>query len=82
MAGGEGESDGVMGSVAGEILSDDGSYYGEIPGFEGIYANTTKLETCREELQEVLEEWLLLRISRHSPLPVVDGINLTIRKVA
>lgn len=65
-----------------EILPDDGSYYGEIPGFEGIYANTTKLEACREELQEVLEEWLLLRISRHLPLPPVDGINLNIKEVA
>ena len=22
-----------------EILSDDGTYYGEIPGFHGVYAN-------------------------------------------
>lgn len=65
-----------------EILSDDGSYYGEIPGFQGIYANGVTLEACREELQEVLEEWLLLRISQHLPLPQVDGIQLTIREVA
>ena len=58
-----------------EILPDDGSYYGEIPGFEGVYANTTQLEACRDELQEVLEEWLLLRISQHLPLPQVDDIN-------
>ena len=65
-----------------EILPDDGSYYGEIPGFEGVYANATQLEACREELQEVLEEWLLLRVSRHLPLPQVDGINLDIKEVA
>ena len=65
-----------------EILPDDGSYYGEIPGFEGIYANTIQLEACRDELQEVLEEWLLLRVSRHLPLPQVDGINLRIKEVA
>jgi predicted RNase H-like HicB family nuclease len=72
----------AMNNAHNEILPDDGSYYGEIPGFEGIYANTTKLEACREELQEVLEKWLLLRISQRLPLPVVNGINLTIRKVA
>ena len=33
-----------------EILPDDGTYYGEIPGFEGIYANAATLEACREEL--------------------------------
>ncbi len=48
-----------------EILPSDGSIYGEIPGFEGVYANTDTLEACREELEEVLEEWILLRVSRH-----------------
>ncbi len=65
-----------------EILPSDGSFYGEIPGFEGVYANTDTLEACREELEEVLEEWILLRVSRHLPLPVVDGIELTIKEVA
>ncbi len=39
-----------------EILEDDGSFYGEIPGIPGVYANATTLEACRDELQEVLEE--------------------------
>jgi len=63
-----------------EILAEDGSFYGEIPGFDGVYASRTTLESCREELEQVLEEWLLLRISRHLPLPVVDGIQLTIKE--
>lgn len=65
-----------------EILPDDGSFYGEIPGFEGVYANTQTLEACREELAEVLEEWVLFRVSKNLPLPAVDGIELTIREVA
>jgi len=65
-----------------EILADDGTFYGEIPGLGGVYANADTLEACREELEEVLEEWLLLGISRHDPLPVVDGIELVIREVA
>jgi predicted RNase H-like HicB family nuclease len=65
-----------------EILPDDGTFYGEIPGFNGVYANTTTLESCREELEEVLEEWILLRVSKHLPLPVVDGIELAIKEVA
>ena len=36
------------------ILS-DGTFYGEIPGFQGVYANTETLEACCEQLQEVLE---------------------------
>jgi len=58
-----------------EILSDDNTFYGCIPGFEGVYANAGDLEGCRSELKEVLEEWILLGISRHSPPPVVDGIQ-------
>ena len=63
-----------------EILPDDNTYYGHIPGFQGVYANSDNLETCRSELKEVLEEWILLSISRHLPLPVIDGIDLTVKE--
>ena len=65
-----------------EILSDDGSYYGEIPGFDGVYGNADTLEDCRQELEEVLEEWILFRVSRNLTLPVIDGIELAIREVS
>jgi len=58
-----------------EILPDDGSHYGEIPEFTGGYTNAETLEDCREQLREVLEEWLLFRIHRILPLPVVDGLE-------
>jgi predicted RNase H-like HicB family nuclease len=65
-----------------EILPDDGSFYGEIPVCNGVYANATTLEECREQLEEVLEEWILFRVYKNLPLPVVDGIELTIKEVA
>lgn len=65
-----------------EIVADDGSYYGEIPGFEGVWANANTLEGCRTELQEVLESWVLLRIHAHLVLPSVDGRSLRIEDVA
>jgi len=43
-------------------LLPDGSYFGEIIGINGVWANTKTLESCREELQEVLEEWVLLKV--------------------
>lgn len=64
-----------------EILSDDGSFYGEIPDFQGVYANAATLEDCREELAEVLEEWILFRVSRNHSLPIVNGLRLIIEKV-
>jgi predicted RNase H-like HicB family nuclease len=65
-----------------EILRDDGTYYAEVPECSGVYANTNSLEECREELREVLEEWILFRVHRHLPLPAIDGIELTIKEVA
>jgi predicted RNase H-like HicB family nuclease len=64
-----------------EILPDDGAYYGEIPECNGVYANAATLEDCREELREVLEEWVLFRVHRNLPLPVIDGIELAIKEV-
>jgi len=65
-----------------EILAEDGTYYGAIPGFEGVWANTPSLEACREELVEVLEEWMLFRVSKNLPLPVVDGLELAAKETA
>lgn len=65
-----------------EILPEDKTYYGAIAGFPGVYANSDTLEECRDELEEVLEEWILLRVSRNLPLPVIEGIELTIKEVA
>ena len=65
-----------------EILEDDGTYYGEISGFDGVYANSDTLEACRQELLEVLEEWLLFRVSRNLTIPTVEGLTLKVEKVA
>jgi predicted RNase H-like HicB family nuclease len=65
-----------------QILADDDTYYGEIPGLQGVWANATSLEACRDELQQVLEEWIVLGLSRQHPLPAIGGIELTIKDVA
>ena len=51
-----------------EILEEDHSFYGEIPVCQGVYANTETLESCRDELEEVLEDWILFRIFQESSL--------------
>lgn len=62
-----------------EILS-DGTFYGEIPGFQGVYANEETLEACREQLQEVLEGWIILGLRPGHTLPTVNGIELAIQQ--
>lgn len=65
-----------------EILPDDGAYYGEVTVCNGVYATSNTLESCREQLQEVLEEWILLRIHQNLPVPEIDGFKLAVTDVA
>jgi predicted RNase H-like HicB family nuclease len=63
-----------------EILPDDGTFYGEIPELDGVWSDADTLEACREQLQEVLEEWILLGISLNHVIPPIDGIELKIQR--
>lgn len=55
---------------------EDGSFYGEIPGFDGVWAQAQTLEDCREELRSALEDWLILGLRLGHPLPEVAGLRL------
>lgn len=65
-----------------KILPDDEGFYGEIPDFQGVWANAETLEECRDELAEVLEEWIFLHLADKTPLPVVNGLKLSVEKAA
>ncbi len=56
-------------------LLKDRTYFGEIPGLRGVWANARSLEACRKELKEVLEDWLLLKVRNKENIP---GFNLKI----
>lgn len=50
----------------------NGSYFAEIPGLQGVWANAKALKACKKELQEVLEDWLLLKIRDHDRIPGLE----------
>ena len=52
--------DAAMARATYKALSEDGSYYGEIPGFEGVQASAKTLAECRNTLEETLERWALV----------------------
>ncbi|MFB2877507.1 type II toxin-antitoxin system HicB family antitoxin [Floridanema aerugineum] len=58
-----------------EMLEEDEGFYGEIPGATGVWATGSTLESCRQELLEVLEEWILIGIAMNHKLPKFDLIN-------
>jgi len=56
----------------------DGTFAGEVPGLQGVLARAATLEACREQLSEVIEEWVLVRVSRGLPIPAIDGITIAV----
>jgi predicted RNase H-like HicB family nuclease len=65
-----------------EILPDDSSYYGEIPGLAGVWANAPTLEACRDELASALEDWVVAGLQLGHPLPEIAGISLPAPQLA
>ncbi|RMD95535.1 MAG: type II toxin-antitoxin system HicB family antitoxin [Calditrichaeota bacterium] len=55
---------------------DDGSYAGRIPICKGVVAFGKTLQECRDELQSMLEDWILLGLKLGHELPVINGIDL------
>jgi predicted RNase H-like HicB family nuclease len=60
---------------------EDGTWFAEIPGFEGVWANAVTVEECRHELMEVLEEWLVLKIRDRDPIPEIEGVTIQVKEV-
>lgn len=57
----------------------DGTWFAEIHGFPGVWANGETVESCRRELWSVLEEWIVLKIRDGDTLPRIGGISLKIK---
>lgn len=51
-----------------KLLKDE-TYFGEIPSLKGVWASAKNLENCRKELQEVLEDWLILKVKEGEQIP-------------
>jgi predicted RNase H-like HicB family nuclease len=41
-----------------------------------VWANAKTLEVCRQELQEVLEDWLVVKLRDGDPIPRIGRIQL------
>ena len=47
----------------------DGSYFGSVSSFPGVWANRKTLASCKKELREVLEESLILKVRDRESIP-------------
>ncbi len=59
-----------------EIIDDEEPYYGEIPECQGVWATGKTLEECRQNLEEVLEGWIVVRLQRGLNLPSIEGVAI------
>jgi len=59
-----------------EIIEDDGSFWGEIPGLQGLWAKHETLAGCQRELREALSDWIALRLRLGLEIPEIARINL------
>ena len=64
-----------------DLIGNGEGYFGKIPDLQGVWANAETLEACREELREVLEEWILIGLKMGHPIPQIDGIELKVKKL-
>jgi len=51
---------------------EEGVFYGEIPGLQGVLAGAKTLKACRDELESVLEGWILLGLPLGHDLPELE----------
>jgi len=58
-----------------EIIEDEEPYYGEVPELSGVWATGKSLEECRENLREVLDGWILVRIQKALPIPRLGELS-------
>jgi predicted RNase H-like HicB family nuclease len=61
-----------------EIIKDDEPYYGEIPDLPGVWATGPTLEACRNNLQDVVEGWILVRLREGLHVPALGDRQINV----
>lgn len=51
-------------------------------GLPGVIATAESLETCRDQLAEVVEEWVLVRVSRSLAVPRLGTARVQVRRAS
>ena len=57
---------------------EDGSYGAEVRGLRGVIATGSTLKACRNALGEVVEEWVLVRVSKGLDIPALGAAKIRI----
>ena len=52
-----------------EIIDDEEPYYGKISGLDGVWSSGNTLEECRKNLEDVIDEWVIVRLEKGLAIP-------------
>lgn len=61
---------------------DPGVFCATVPGLRGVIATASTLEACRDQLAEVIEEWVLVRVARGLSVPPIGGVTVSVKKAS
>ena len=53
-----------------------------VPGLRGVIATGPTLESCRDQLAEVIEGWVLVRVARGLRVPPLGGTKVEVKKAS
>ena len=59
-----------------EIIDNDYPYYGEIPELKGVWATGKTLEECRQNLTDVVDGWLVVRLKKDLKIPKIGKCQI------
>jgi len=60
---------------------EDGSICATVQELRGVIALGSDRRSCRRELAEVLEAWVLVRVSRGLSVPELGGVVVRVRRL-
>lgn len=61
-----------------ELIEDkETPYYGEVADLPGVWACGQTLESCRRDLKEVVEGWILVSVKRSLDIPPLGSVKIT-----
>ena len=60
-----------------EIIEGEEPYYGEIKDCPGVYATGKTLEECRKNLEDTLDGWIVVRISKGLEMPALGEVRIS-----
>ena len=58
-----------------KIINDEEPYYREALGLEGIWSSSNTFEKYRKNLEEVIDEWVIVRLAKGFPIPQIGSFT-------